>query len=155
MSLSNSRVKADETVIIQNLIQFRNLYELEYSNNGSYAGLQPASPVDGSVCAPFQANIGYKCTAQNENNCLMIFGKDGIMDNPQAYSLCLQIVDMTGNFSIGLVVSSTQNYSIWSWLPYREKYMCLGSNKNQTVTSDSVEPISGANMNLPGCPGNP
>lgn len=157
MSLSNSRVKADETVIIQNLIQFRNLYELEYSNNGSYAGLQPEGPYV-TPCAYFQTNPnndGYRCTAASEEQCLQIYGESGIIDNSQAYLLCLQIVDMTGNFGIGLAASSDQKYSLWAWLPYREKYMCLGSSKTQTMTQNPGSPTSQSNMNLEGCPGNP
>lgn len=154
MSLTNARKKGNEAAIIQSLMQFRNLYELAYSDKGNYSDLQPVSvPTPSGSCIYYSGSSGFKCSANTLLKCQNIFGDTGDITNPNAVSLCKQIVAMTGNFTIGLANTSSNQYSFWAWLPSQNKFMCYGSSKNQSTTASSPD-FSPGNL-LPGCPANP
>lgn len=154
ISLSSARNKSNEAVIIQNLTQFRNLYELAYSNNGDYSALQPSTVGAGQHCSFFSGSNGYICTANTTEKCGDIYGTNGPIDNKNALALCNQIAEMTGLFGVALSDTSNpeiskQKYSLWAWLPSQNKFMCMGSSKEQSITS--VSPTSLSN-NAKGCP---
>jgi prepilin-type N-terminal cleavage/methylation domain-containing protein len=156
-ALNSARLKGQEAVIIGELVQFRDLYELAYSTNGNYGSLQPQSV---SLFCPYYngSNAGYVCTASAATPCSNIYGVGKSINDPNYYptalNLCNEIVASTGSFSIGLAISINQQYSLWAYLPSQNKYMCLGSSKNNSIVSSA--PIFGSGSSgSPGCPGNP
>lgn len=157
-ALSSARTKGKESVIIQDLIQFRNLYESAYATTGNYSPLQPANPGTGGNCFYYSGTSGYKCTAtsiSSPDHCAMFYGPSSpeVANNPSALSLCYQIVNMTGNFSIGLAAANSQQYSLWAWLPSQQTFQCFGSSKNTSATSSPTSNPGGGQS--PGCPANP
>lgn len=157
-ALGSARSKANEGVIIGDLLQFRNLYENAYSTYGNYATLQPSVSLPGTVCFSYSGTYGYTCTAtsiSSPDHCALLFSgtNPDISNNSSALALCRQIVTMTGAFSLSLASSSNQRFSIWAFLPGTQTYRCYGSSKNTSMTT--TKPLTSPYDQSAGCPANP
>ena len=136
---ASARKNGNDAAIMQELTQFRNLYELAFSESGGYSSLQilPTTPV-GLPCDHFDGPTGFFCTMTNLADCTNVFGSTGIISNNQtAFNLCKNIVANSGYFYIGIRTNTNmaQKYSIAAYLPSRNKYMCMGSSKTNSIVS--------------------
>ena len=166
-SLSGARTKGNEAVIKQELIQFRNLYEMVYSNTGSYAALQPTRMIAGNtICQNYTASgSGYVCKISGQPACNAVFGLAGEIPNADALALCKQIIQNASFFEIGVDTSVTygigstninRHYSMIAFMPTTGKYMCMGdSGRNSTISLNQSGPSTSAGELDAGCPGNP
>ena len=162
-SLQNARNKSKDTVIIQELTQFRNLYESVYTSTNGYSALQPSNPATlTNPCGQFNvsgSNQGFFCSILPSGGCGPIFGPSGqIANNTDALNLCTKILNSAGNFYIGVNDSAnlSKEYSIATYLPNQKVYMCMGSSKNNSTTNFvhySTNPTTPDNS--PGCSANP
>ena len=139
VALNSARIKGSESAIIQELTQFRNLYELAYSNSGDYSSLQTTTI--STPCDAFNNHtVGFYCAMTNPPECSNVFGSSPvgiIANNPTALSLCNKIVNSSGYFYIGVNTNSSMNqkYSFAAYLPGQNKYMCMGSSKSNSIVS--------------------
>ena len=159
-ALNGARTKGNEAAIIQELVQFRNLYETN-SVNGSYAALQPAAanaPWSASCKTYSGPNTGYVCQMSNPLACTNVFTHD-TFNNSDALNLCNQIIKDSGFLEIGVTSNTniTQHYSIIVYMPNQNKYMCMGDSKNNSIfsTINGSLPSTITGETGIGCPGNP
>jgi len=134
-SLSSSRLKARDAIVLAELTQFANLAELQYSDTGSYAGLQRGWVPNAGTCEQRYTLGNYAA---------------------QAIVLCNAIVAQhtAGTVSVfhsgvnaGLGFTYTNDYSFMARLPSSGYYACVGSS------GKSVGPWN--NWNSLGCYNNP
>ncbi len=161
---TSAKKSSNDATIIQELIQFRNLYELTYSTTGSYSLLQTTTI--SLPCNRFYITgpiaVGFYCQMTTINECDNVFGSipDGIIaNNPTADAICKNIVKNSGYFYIGVNTNTnmSQKYSIAAYLPKRNAHMCIGSgNINSIVQSVNYSfTINATQDTLPGCSANP
>ncbi|CAN5724351.1 hypothetical protein BH11PAT2_BH11PAT2_09540 [soil metagenome] len=134
-SLNSARAKAQEASIKSEAQEFRNLLNMEYTDNGNYTNL-----VKGWVGGG--PNYDTTCEAR---------GYTGTYAS-QAVSICNQVRNTLGlSYSNAFYVGGTAStYSIMARYP-SGKMICFGSSGQ---TSDQVA-YSGPGLNYPGCQGNP
>ena len=133
-SLSSSRLKARDAVVLSELTQFANLAEMQYLDTGSYAGLQRGWVPNNNTCANLYTVGNYAA---------------------QALALCNAIVAQhpAGTISMfysgvnGLSFNYQDDYSFMALMPSSGYYACVGSS------GKSVGPWN--NWNSPGCFNNP
>ena len=157
-SLQSAHVKANEAVIKEELVQFRNLYETTNTANGSYAALQPAPanlPWTGCQYYNNSSANGYVCQIQTQMQCAQVFNHDLPASIAAGLALCNEIVTATGFFELGVMnaTSLIQHYSIIGYLPGQKQYLCLGSGGGNSLFTTAPSTISGETG--AGCPGNP
>jgi len=170
VSLAGARTKANEAVIKQELMQFRNLYETVYSNTGSYAALQPSAPGNSGMCSVYSdSKSGYVCQISSPLNCGTVFGnKIPSTQNTSAFissalTLCKQIIQNNGFFEIGVDIPGANgltidnlglHYSMIASMPsMANTYMCMGDSGRNSIFTGSPSPTVGEIG--AGCPGNP
>ncbi len=123
-NISSARKKSKDASIKVQVKQFETLLALEYSETGSYAGLQPAGAwIPASyTCStvPFSGNYAVKA----REICSNILALSG-----NWYS--------TGNYRVlfGNSVSAITKYSILVNLNYSNNFLCLGSSGISTTES--------------------
>ncbi len=135
-SLNTAREKARASAIKAQVLQFRTLMELEYSETGSYANLNKGWASATSNCASkysgsYAANAGAICEALK-----------GLVANPSANGYMYTGVNTGAGFS------DSGQYSIMARLP-GGTFFCAGSSG---ATSDTT---TGGSWASAGCYGNP
>ena len=135
VAMKSARSKSNDATIMQELVQFRNLYELAFSDTGGYSTLQTTTISD--PCDRFNSQtVGFFCSFTTSAKCDNAFGPTSpiIANNQTADNLCKNIVANSGFFYIGVNsnTSMSQKYSISAYLPSRASYMCLGSSKTNS-----------------------
>jgi prepilin-type N-terminal cleavage/methylation domain-containing protein len=146
INLNSSRLKARDTSIKAEVRQLRNLIELDFSETGSYANLQPLQwYATANDCATLGA-LGGNHVAQFRNICRSIVTKSA---NPTWAAL--------GAGDYRLIVSNASStltrFSINVALVSKNAFYCLG---NGGATSEVVNPSPGTNfIHNPGCYANP
>jgi len=132
-SLNSARAKGKDAAIKEQILQYRTLLELNKSETGSYAELQPIDPpwLDSTSCnSYFSGNYA-----------------------AQAREICLNLVRLSGtSIYIGLyqvpLKPPTNYYSLMVYLPFRAKFLCVG-------TSGISENVNVGSWIEPGCTSNP
>jgi len=119
-SLNTARLKARDAAIREEVAQFAILYELEYSDTGSYAALKPGwvYPSPGNPTCNNAAFSGNNATA--------------------ARQICLKIVADAGAPGMYMSTSAAGNnndhWSIMVYLPGKNTTYCAGSSGARTDT---------------------
>ena len=154
-ALSNARTQAKDATIIEELTEFRNLYELSFTQTTGYSALQPTLPISG--CGQFSGSLGYYCKASNGSSCSLLFNPSGgNMPNSQAQAICNEIVTNSGTFYIGVAKSnSSQYYSFSTFLPYKQMYMCMGNGGGSSYATTLFYDASHTGDTGAGCSANP
>jgi prepilin-type N-terminal cleavage/methylation domain-containing protein len=150
VSLQSAKNKAKDAAIKTALSQFERLMALEYSDTGSYANLQPASPgwpTSIGWSAWFHADT--ECTNTNPATGPVLSGNYAT----QARQLCQQVMKYTTDFHLGLNSNDvTSRWGIMALLPGKQTFYCVSPSKKS-----DTEPPSGPShtWNAPGCWNNP
>ena len=142
-SLNTARAKAKDSAIREQIVQYRNLLELNKNETNSYAQLQPT-----------QGNpYWFDGSSSGSTSCYSYFSGNYAT---QARDICKSLANLSGQFIyIGLYPdassmptrSTTDYYSLTVHLPYKNVYLCLGS----TGTSESAS----QDNSFAGCSSNP
>ena len=115
-SLANAKKKAQDAAIKELAIQMRNVYEIEYSKNGSYAGLNTPN-------IPGSFGLGYSC-ANTINSTLMncaiyyTIGCGNFYTNTEASKICKDIFNKGGMYNIGTNSSPAFNDNYAAFITY-------------------------------------
>lgn len=128
-SLNNARYKARDAAIKKQMLQFRNLLELEFNNTGTYAALQAGWS---GVSPTASCNTIYNPGSANPNVV-------------QANKICNSLVGLSdqdpiggtngARFYTGIQVGAyTSSYSMMVYLPWLKKWQCIGVSGQSTVT---------------------
>jgi len=142
-ALSNARLKVQYAAIQQDLIQMRNVFELQYSGTGSYGTLLPAGEVTiatgyGCSSPPFTSpgSTGNYCTISTVGNCDTLYGAGS-----QADLVCKDIVTRipTGTYfwyGVSGTSFSSTDYAFAVANPSNiTSYFCLRSNGSNITTT--------------------
>jgi prepilin-type N-terminal cleavage/methylation domain-containing protein len=79
-SVNTARMKARDAAVKQLAMQMRNVYELEYSNTGTYAGLMKAEP--GFACSR-TVGVVYSCLLISQSTCSTFYGANSEGDSQE------------------------------------------------------------------------
>ncbi|MDQ5922528.1 MAG: type pilus assembly protein PilA [Patescibacteria group bacterium] len=146
-SLGNSRKKSKDAFIKQQVTQLRNLLELEFSVYGSYSDLFTGDWI------PYSAT--YNCS--NFSFATPALFSAATPNSTKATQMCNSLVNSSENpgswADVRLFIRSgsvAQSYSIEAWLPYQQKFLCVGSN-GQTSEVVTISQGQGNLWNQPGC----
>jgi prepilin-type N-terminal cleavage/methylation domain-containing protein len=138
-TLNTARLRSNDAAVKQQAAQLRNLYQLEYSDTGTYTNLQQGTwsgSGSGATCNTFAGNYA-----------------------SEAQKVCIGITKVTvgcpSNACLvtGPIPAGATAFSIMVYLPYESakagsgRYLCLGSSGRQ-----SIVPWDWTN---PGCYSNP
>jgi len=118
-SLSEARNKARIVALKQELVQFRTLMELEFSDKGTYAGL---TSQNGWANDPTHAAAG---------TCDQMYplGSTASTRIPQANALCKSILKISSGGTYALyVVADGSTYSAESWFGPNSLLYCVGTS---------------------------
>lgn len=127
-NLASARLKSRDAALRSQANAMRNLLELNRSDYGDYFNLWTTSG-----WAPSPTSCG---------------GYGSGTYRPQARDVCDSIVknsDGDYRFYIGVASGDRTKYSIMTWLPFKQKFLCVGSNG---VSSDID---NGSLWKSPGC----
>jgi len=135
-SLSNARLKSQDSTIIQEANQLRILMAQNYNTTGTYAELQPQQWFQSASDCDSGGNYYYNLTGP------AFLGTYA----SQAVSICKNIVKNTntgpsgyGHMWIGTIYDApTRHYSIMAFLPGKGKYYCTGSGGGNSDTDTDV-----------------
>ena len=151
-ALSTARQKGQYASLQESLIQMRNVYELQYSNAGSYGTLLPAGEAGvatayGCFGAPSFTSPGSNyCTVNTSGGCDTLFGAGS-----QADIICKDIVAKlgpAGQFYYGVIGNfSSLDYAFAIQNPSNtSSYFCIrSSGGNVTTTTGGSACLNRAN----------
>jgi prepilin-type N-terminal cleavage/methylation domain-containing protein len=136
-SLSTARKKSKDSVIRQEVIQMRNLLELEYSTSGNYTNLLNTNFITYvPTCNSFAGTYATKAT----DICNKVVQTNSGTTPPGTFNFYVGPAYVTQNSNIQIPGA----YSIIAWLPYKGIYLCLGSNgrTSETLTYASTSVLN-------------
>lgn len=137
-SLNSARNKAKIVAFKSELIQFRNLLQLEYSDTGSYANL---------TITNWAGNNSPSTTC----DLLYVVGSNPSKYTAQANAICKKMVEISGDTYSLYVVSTATTYSIQGYLDAPDSLIyCVGS----TGVTYGMPYNGGIVYSSPGCSGN-
>ncbi len=135
-SLNSARGKSKDAAIIAEVMQLRNLMHLEYSDTGSYSGLQgnPGWVVSDTASCPAGA---FSSSARA----------------PKAIEICNKIESLitgtgnrlyVGSVSSGVLPSASagQSFTIMSRLSSNSKFYCVGHNGKTSTALQNVPAVA-------------
>lgn len=145
-SVAAARLKSRDAFIKQQVNQFRNLMQQEFTDNGSYVNLQ----IDGGSTAGGWFSVNRDCNLAFNGNYAA-----------QARLICKAIIaNSAANFSganqymwIGNYLGDQSQFSIMAYLPGKQTFYCVGSSGRNSDTADATTMAGG--WNADGCYGRP
>ena len=127
-SVNTARMKARDAAVKQLALQMRNVYELEYSNTGTYAGLMKAAP---NLACSINSGFSYSCLLTNQSRCNVFYGT-----GTEGEKICLDVLNKGVNINVGTVddgssVYFVNKYAIYIQYPGNPSIgRCVGSSGN-------------------------
>lgn len=116
VSLSNAKSKARKAAFLSGLDQFTKLMQMEYEAYGSYVGLDSG---------------GWVPSSPTTNTCDVQYGPSSSKTSQhktQAYNLCNQIVNNSGEPNYPFIIGAqTNSYSVSGWNGGDNLYYCMGT----------------------------
>lgn len=138
-SLKSARIKASDTAIKAEVMEFRKIMLLEYQDSGSYQKLS-RTWVPWNTCTFLYANGGSSYSAKAVQICESIVEKSSAVSSNVGFGCCQFYTLVSGG-------DYTKYFSIMAWLPGSKKWFCVGS-------SGAVSEVASYNLQ-PGCWNNP
>jgi prepilin-type N-terminal cleavage/methylation domain-containing protein len=138
-ALQTARLKGQYASVQESLLQMRNVYELQYTNTGSYTALLPVGMANassyGCVTPPFTSPGSNYCTVNTPAGCDTLYGSGA-----QADLICKDIVTkigsanqfffgVTGTFSVTDYAFAVQNPASTT------SFFCIRSTGGNVTTS--------------------
>ena len=131
-SLNSARVKAKRSALKEELVQFRTLMALEFSDKGSYAGL---ASQNGWANNPVHQWAG---------TCDQMYplGSNASAYIPQANALCKKIIEVSSGGSYALyVTANSESFSAESWFASDGLLYCVGSSGVTFMYSGYIQSV--------------
>jgi prepilin-type N-terminal cleavage/methylation domain-containing protein len=137
-SLGNAKKKARDTSIRQSVLEMKKLLEIELLTSGSYSNL-----LINPNWIPYYGACDSRFLGTNATNARAIC--NDIVRNSEANSWA----DVRLNIFSGPV---TNSYSIVTWLPGKQVYLCAGSNGQSSEITTASQGQGGFTNMASGCP---
>jgi prepilin-type N-terminal cleavage/methylation domain-containing protein len=132
-SISTARKKSRDSAVRAQAMQFRNLLSLEYNDTGSYANFFISWVGSTATCDNINAASQYKAKGVEVCKNLYNSSEDSVLRG--ANRMYLNRPNVTGNNRFTLLV----------YLPYKQTWLCVGSNGAISDTD------GGSAWTSPGC----
>ena len=144
-SLVSARKQGQDGSVKESLIQMRNFYELQYSNNNSYSSLLP-SGIAGVPSNALTATANYICDTRNSvpnNYCqvLTVTGCDTLYTaGTQAAAICRDLTSKSGQFTFGINKDATNSHYAFSTVYPSDsnKYFCIRNSGSNLVINTLI-----------------
>jgi prepilin-type N-terminal cleavage/methylation domain-containing protein len=143
VSLQSSRQKAKDATVLTAVSQFKTLFNLEYSDTGSFANLQPNYNESG----PFYSDPGTVTWIDSSQDCDTV----GFAGNyaSQARQLCKEITKHAPAGTPSLILGADANTSVpnaqyWTisvLMPLSQRYYCV-SSLSRTSKNNTIEAVT-------------
>lgn len=127
-SVNTARMKARDAAVKQLALQMRNVYELEYSNTGTYSGLMKNPP---PLACTIATGVSYSCLLTNQSRCNVFYGTGS-----EGEKICLDVLSKGININVGTIddgnpIRFVDKYAIYIQYPGNSSLgRCVGSSGN-------------------------